>query len=56
MWRLEALGCAVAGTLTGIAIAAGLLIRQNQHGTLGQPRPQAADRQRDPTHSTSTVR
>ena len=55
MWRLEALGCAVAGTLTGIAIAAGL-IRQNQHGTLGQPRPQATDWQRDPTHSTSTVR
>lgn len=52
MWRLEALGCAVAGTLTGVAIAAGLLIRQNQHGT----RPQATDWHRDPTHPTSTVR
>lgn len=58
MWRVEALGCALAGTLTGIAIAAGLLIRQNQHGALGQPRPQATDWQHDPTHSTrtSTVR
>ena len=56
MWRVEALGCALAGTLTGIAIAAGLLIRQNQHGALGQPRPQATDCQHDPTHSTSTVR
>lgn len=51
MWRLEAFGCALAGTLTGVAIAAGLLIRQNQHAALGQPRPQATDWQRGPTHS-----
>lgn len=34
MWRLEAIGCAAVGMLTGMAIAAGILIRQNQRGEL----------------------